>query len=208
MIQLALRGALSDRAAGGQVAVVESLELGSPEHQGRVRLPSPRSGLPDEHSLSWRVRTKRAYKSFRNLRRVDLVLVPELTAYDVLCSDWVVFTEPRFRATAPGERLRWRCHSEGESRLRGHLRAGLRPKRPPHPLRSRSPKAKRDGHRSAGRRRAVAAPRAAREEAATSPISEAAGSEAAGAEAAGAEAAGAEAAGARMPSPRMATRLT
>ena len=41
---------------------------------------------------------ERAYKSFRNLSGVDIVLAPELNAYDVLCSDWLVFT----RATLPG----------------------------------------------------------------------------------------------------------
>ena len=61
MVQLALRSALSDRAAQGRVAVVE--------------------------------------KSFRNLPDVSLLLASELNAYDVLCSDWVVFT----RATLPGE---------------------------------------------------------------------------------------------------------
>ncbi len=32
---------------------------------------------------------------------VDIVLAPELNAYDVLCSDWLVFT----RATLPGQQL-------------------------------------------------------------------------------------------------------
>ena len=41
---------------------------------------------------------ERAYKSFRNLPGVDLILVAELAAYDVLCSDWVVFTQ----STLPG----------------------------------------------------------------------------------------------------------
>jgi large subunit ribosomal protein L4 len=39
-----------------------------------------------------------AYRSFRNLPDVQLLLASELNAYDVLCSDWVVFT----RATLPG----------------------------------------------------------------------------------------------------------
>jgi len=32
-------------------------------------------------------------KSFRNLPDVHVLLASELNAYDVLCSDWVVFTE-------------------------------------------------------------------------------------------------------------------
>jgi hypothetical protein len=39
-----------------------------------------------------------AERSFDNLRYVDLVENTQLTAYDVLCSDWVVFTD----ATLPG----------------------------------------------------------------------------------------------------------
>jgi large subunit ribosomal protein L4 len=40
-----------------------------------------------------------AYKSFRNLgREVQVILAPELNAYDILCNDWVVFT----RSTLPG----------------------------------------------------------------------------------------------------------
>ena len=39
-----------------------------------------------------------AFKSFRNLPRAHPILAAELNAYDILCSDWVVFT----RATLPG----------------------------------------------------------------------------------------------------------
>jgi len=34
-----------------------------------------------------------AIKSFRNLPEVQLTLVGELNAYDVLCNDWVVFSK-------------------------------------------------------------------------------------------------------------------
>jgi large subunit ribosomal protein L4 len=40
-----------------------------------------------------------AAKSFRNLPEVHPLLASELNAYDVLCSDWVVFT----RTTLPGD---------------------------------------------------------------------------------------------------------
>src|SRR5205814_9701695 len=40
-----------------------------------------------------------AFKSFRNLPDVHPILDTELNAYDILCSDWVVFT----RATLPAE---------------------------------------------------------------------------------------------------------
>jgi hypothetical protein len=38
------------------------------------------------------------YKSFRNLPDVQVILVGELNAYDILCNDWIVFTP----ATLPG----------------------------------------------------------------------------------------------------------
>ena len=97
MVQAALRSALSDRAAEGKVAVVDAWTFSSPstreakaalaalELSGRVLVVVER----DQENVA---------KSFRNLPKVDLVLVSELNAYDVLCNDWVVFT----RATLPG----------------------------------------------------------------------------------------------------------
>jgi large subunit ribosomal protein L4 len=41
------------------------------------------------------------WKSFRNLgARVNIVLPSELSAYDVLVSDWVVFSQPTLEATS------------------------------------------------------------------------------------------------------------
>ncbi len=41
-----------------------------------------------------------AWKSFRNLgERVQIILPEELNAYDVLVSDWLVFTEGTLAAT-------------------------------------------------------------------------------------------------------------
>jgi large subunit ribosomal protein L4 len=39
-----------------------------------------------------------AYRSFRNLPDVQILLAGELNAYDILCNDWIVFT----KATLPG----------------------------------------------------------------------------------------------------------
>ncbi len=98
MVQLALRGALSDRAGAGQVAVVESWDW---------QIPSTKDAQVALRTLGFSGRVmvvlsredEKAYKSFRNLPEAHLVLVPELAAYDVLCSDWVVFT----RQTLPGK---------------------------------------------------------------------------------------------------------
>jgi large subunit ribosomal protein L4 len=98
MIQLALKGALSDRAAAGQVAVVESWDWEVPSTKDALAALTT-LGLTGRVLVVLAREDERAYKSFRNLVGVDLVLVPELNAYDVLCSDWVVFT----RATLSGE---------------------------------------------------------------------------------------------------------
>jgi large subunit ribosomal protein L4 len=91
MIRLALASALSDRVADGKVVVVDEWRFDLPrtkdavaalealELQGRVLLVV----APDDEL---------AIKSFRNLGTVHLLVSSELNAYDVLCSDWVVFT--------------------------------------------------------------------------------------------------------------------
>ena len=97
MIQLALRSALSDRAAEGKVAVVDSWAFDSPRTKD-AKAALEALGLdgkilvvlaPDDHT---------AALSFRNLPRVHVLAAAELNAYDILCNDWVVFT----RATLPG----------------------------------------------------------------------------------------------------------
>lgn len=97
MVQLALRCALSDRASAGRVAVVETWDLESPSTKSAL-------GVLKALGVSGRVlvvlsrEDEVAYKSLRNVPEVDLTLVGELAAYDVLCSDWVVFS----RRTLPG----------------------------------------------------------------------------------------------------------
>ena len=39
-----------------------------------------------------------AFRSFRNLPDVQLIVRGELNAYDILCNDWILFT----KATLPG----------------------------------------------------------------------------------------------------------
>ena len=91
MIKLALRSALSDRAAEGKVVVVDSWGWDSPKTKqaqsalaalgvdGKVLVVVDRDDAP-------------AALSFRNLPAVQLITPGELNAYDVLVNDWVVFT--------------------------------------------------------------------------------------------------------------------
>ena len=99
MVRLALRSALSDRAADGRVVVVDGWGFDAPSTKeasaalealdltGRILVVLGRDDVD-------------AHKSFRNLPDVHTLADGELNAYDVLCSDWVVFT----RDTLPAAR--------------------------------------------------------------------------------------------------------
>jgi large subunit ribosomal protein L4 len=98
MVQLALRSALSDRAADSKVVVLEDFGFGD-----TPSTKAAKSILADLH-LDGKVLVVVSYEdhtaslSFRNLENVHVLLAGELNAYDVLCSDFVLFT----RATLPG----------------------------------------------------------------------------------------------------------
>jgi large subunit ribosomal protein L4 len=93
MVKAALRSALSDRFADGKIVVLEG-GFGFPEAKTKHA-----AALLTTLDLTGRVMVvverddETAGKAFRNLQEVKLVLVDELNAYDVLVSDWVVFTE-------------------------------------------------------------------------------------------------------------------
>jgi large subunit ribosomal protein L4 len=97
MVRLALRSALSDRAAMDRVALVDAWSFEAPRTKdavaalgalgltGRVLLViGPEDGIAD--------------RSFGNLPDVQTIQADELNAYDVLVNDWIVFTD----ATLPG----------------------------------------------------------------------------------------------------------
>ena len=100
MVRLAVRSALSDRASSDRVVVVGDWGFEAPKTQeavtaldalgteGRVLIVAERADVN-----TWR--------SFANLGRVHVVSPGELNAYDVLVSDWVIFTE----RTLPGSTL-------------------------------------------------------------------------------------------------------
>ena len=91
MIRLALNSALSDRASDDKVVVVDFWGFEAPRTRDAV-------AALDALSLDGRVLVAAAradvntWKSFANLGRVHVVSPGELNAYDVLVSDWVVFT--------------------------------------------------------------------------------------------------------------------
>jgi large subunit ribosomal protein L4 len=97
MIQLALRSALSDRAAANKVVVVDSWQFEQPKTKDAVAALDT-LGIEGKALLVLSRDDEAAYKSFRNLSEVQMILAEELNPYDILCNDWLVFT----RQTLPG----------------------------------------------------------------------------------------------------------
>jgi large subunit ribosomal protein L4 len=99
MIKLALRSALSDRAAENKVLVIDDWGISEPrtkdaiEFLAAVGLRNP--GERDARVLLVLDRDEDAvWKSFRNLgERVQIVIPDELNTYDVLVNDWLVFSK-------------------------------------------------------------------------------------------------------------------
>jgi large subunit ribosomal protein L4 len=96
MVQLALRSALSDRAAEGKVAVVEAWDFAAPKTRDATAALEA-LGLSGKVLVVLDRDDVAAYKSFRNLPHAHPILAAELNAYDILCNDWVVFS----KATLP-----------------------------------------------------------------------------------------------------------
>jgi large subunit ribosomal protein L4 len=92
MISLALRSALSDRAAEGKVVVVDSWGWDKPSTKNAVKALA---GLGIEGRVLVVVGRDDAAAalSFRNIPEVQLIAPGELNAYDVLCNEWILFTQ-------------------------------------------------------------------------------------------------------------------
>jgi len=101
MIRLALASALSDRLADDKVKVLDDWGIDTPSTKQAVEILS--SLQVDGRVLVVLTREDEAvWKSLRNLSEIHVLSTGELNAYDVLVSDWVVFTQeslPGARAT-------------------------------------------------------------------------------------------------------------
>lgn len=99
MIRLALRSALSDRAAEDRVLVVDDwgFDMDTPSTKAAISALAD-LGIDGKALVVLSDADEVAWKSFRNLHQVQLIDVAELNAYDILCNDWIVFTS----ATLPG----------------------------------------------------------------------------------------------------------
>jgi large subunit ribosomal protein L4 len=97
MVQLALRSALSDRAAQGRVALIDAWPFEVPSTKGAIAALSA-LGLSGRVLVVLGAEDGYADRSFGNLPEVQTIVAGELNAYDILVNDWVVFTDE----TLPG----------------------------------------------------------------------------------------------------------
>jgi large subunit ribosomal protein L4 len=97
MVRLALASALSDRAAEGRVLVVDDWAWNEPKTKDAIAALGA-LGIDGRALVVLTRDDEVAWKSFRNLQDVHIITTGELNAYDVLASDWVLFT----RASLPG----------------------------------------------------------------------------------------------------------
>jgi large subunit ribosomal protein L4 len=98
MVRLALASALSDRNNEGRVVVVDSWGIDTPSTKSALKVLSA-LGVSGRVMVVVTPAEETAIKSFRNLPDVQLILVGELNAYDVLCNDWVVFSKDSLPGT-------------------------------------------------------------------------------------------------------------
>jgi large subunit ribosomal protein L4 len=96
MVKLALRSALSDRANDGKIIVIDDWAFDAPKTKVAKAALSA-LGVQGKALVVVDINDTNTIRSFLNLPEVQLIEVNELNAYDVLCSDWVLFT----KATLP-----------------------------------------------------------------------------------------------------------
>ena len=102
--RLALRSALSDRAASGDIRVIEGFDMDAPKTKAaRALLETLETG--DRRVLLVLAGfDANVVKSFRNLPRVHTLTVDQLNTYDVLVSDVVVFEQGALELIGSGTR--------------------------------------------------------------------------------------------------------
>jgi large subunit ribosomal protein L4 len=96
MIRLALRSALSDRAADDKVIVIDEWQFDAPRTKD-AKAALEALGIEGRALIVLGADDVNAAKSFRNLPDAQIIEDRELNAYDVLVNDYVVFT----KATVP-----------------------------------------------------------------------------------------------------------
>ena len=97
MVKLALQSALSDRANEGKVVVVDAWNFDTPKTSD-AKAALAAIGVSGKVLIVVKRSEINTIRSFRNLEDVQLIEVGELNAYDVLCNDFIVFSQ----ASLPG----------------------------------------------------------------------------------------------------------
>ena len=100
MKKLALRSALSDRAADDKVIVVDSWNFDVPK-TADARNALSALGVTGRALVVLTPTDTVAWKSFRNIESVHVITLGELNTYDVLISDYVVFTTDSLPTSVP-----------------------------------------------------------------------------------------------------------
>ena len=100
MVRLALRSALSDRAAEGKVLVVDAWDWDVPKTKD-AKAALAALGATGRVLVVLNDGDGVAARSFRNLPEVQLINARELNAYDVLVNDVIVFTKDNLPSSAP-----------------------------------------------------------------------------------------------------------
>jgi large subunit ribosomal protein L4 len=96
MIAAALLGAISDRARGERLLIVDSFGTDAPSTKDAAAILSTVTGKNVLVVLDRADEIGR--KSVRNLQNVHVITADQLNAYDVLVSDDIVFTQSAFEA--------------------------------------------------------------------------------------------------------------
>ena len=100
MIKLALRSALSDRANEGKIIVVSEWGWDKPNTK-TAKAALAGLGVNGKALVVVGRDDAAAALSFRNLTEVQVIAPGELNAYDVLCNDWIVFSESTLPVDTP-----------------------------------------------------------------------------------------------------------
>ncbi|AQX79491.1 MULTISPECIES: 50S ribosomal protein L4 [Plantibacter] len=98
MIAAALLGALSDRARGSRLHVVDSLSIGEKPSTKAVSEYLTNVASSKHVLIVLQRDDELSLRSVRNLQNVHVLSYDQLNAYDVLVSDDIVFTKAAFEA--------------------------------------------------------------------------------------------------------------
>jgi len=101
MVKLALRSALSDRAADDKVVVIDAWDFGDTPSTKAAKTALAALDLQGRILVVLSPDDAVAARSFRNLGEVQLILAGELNAHDVLVNDYIVFTQATLPTSAP-----------------------------------------------------------------------------------------------------------